>query len=485
MLLRELLFGCDDALFFGVSPETEITSPFCDTRETVRGGLFICLRGISTDGHCHAKEAHERGAAAVVGEYPIEGVPCVAVKDTRSAASVIWNNFYGRPGDKMKFFGITGTNGKTTTAVLLDACFKAAGYKTGVMGTLGCFLDEKEIITRGSEKGDIPSAMTTPDPKYLYGTLAEFLKMGATHCVMEVSSHGINQKKTENIDFFAGVFTNLSPEHLDFFKTMEDYYRTKASFIERCKTKIINCDDPFASRLAQSDGAVRASRKMLEGVSFSNKGVSYTYLFQGEKVRIESPLLGEFSLYNTLFASLCALTAGVDRESVQRGIGSVRNVVGRMERAVKREEWGFDLYIDYAHTPAALESVLSSLRRSGEGRLICVFGCGGDRDREKRPLMGRIAQRWAHEVIVTNDNPRNEDSLGIIRNIIVGMEKNNCIVIPDRGEAIYCAVMSAKKGDTVLLAGKGHETYEIGPYGKRSFDERKIVREALMAKYGK
>ncbi len=484
MLLYELLEGVGEYRLFGVRGDLDISSPFTDSREEVLGGLFVCIEGLELDGHTFAKSAVDKGAAAVVASRLVYGVPTVLVGDTRFAAAVIWNNFFKRPARNMRLFGITGTNGKTSTLSFLASCLTSQGRKVGTVGTLGAFAMGERIQVKGSEKTSAHSAMTTPDPRYLYSALSKFRKMGVEDVVMEVSSHGIVQRKTDPLDFYLGIFTNLTPEHLDYHKTMEEYFKVKASFVSRCEKRIINKDDSDCRRFGESIPCVAVGRDMLSDVFADKSSVSYSFEYKGKKIDIKSSVGGEFTVYNTLLASVAALESGVSPKNVQKGILSLGNVKGRMER-VDTGNAGFDVIIDYAHTPDALEKVLCHLRRMTEGKLICVFGCGGERDRTKRPLMGRVAESFCDGVIVTSDNPRGEDPVSIIKDITEGMKKDCHVVIPKRKEGIYAAISMAGEGDTVLLAGKGHETYEIGPSGFSSFDEREVVREAVRLKFGK
>jgi len=471
MLLKELLNGLRYSLS-GITEDTGITAPFPDSRLCEKGGLFVCLDGAEE----HIPEAIRKGAA-VMSSKPVSGVPCVTVRDVRYALSVVYNNYYKDPGKGMRLYGITGTNGKTSVAEFLSSCLRADGRRVGSIGTLGCFADG-ERIDIPVESGRVMT-MTTPDPSYLYRALALLRDKEITDVVMEVSSHAIAQKRVDALRFQTGVFTNLSPEHLDFHKSMEDYFRTKASFVARCETRIVNGDDSDCRRFAAAVPSHCVGMNDAADVFVTAGGVSYRAFDCG---RIESAVGGEFTVINTLLAVKAARCAGVPFEKCACGIASVESVRGRVERAVKREDAGFDVMIDYAHTPAALESILSHLRRVCRGRIICVFGCGGERDRSKRPVMGRIAEGLSDGVIVTSDNPRGEDPLEIIRDITDGMKSDRFVVIPDRRKAIIAAVSMAEEGDTVLLAGKGHETYELVGENVGRFDEREVLKEALRLK---
>ncbi len=480
MLLFELLSGLEYDLF-GADPNCEISRPFSDSRNGTDGGLFICIDGTKTRGELYVGEAMAKGCRAVVSARRLDNVPTVVVRDTRYALGVIWNNYYKRPSEGMRLFGITGTNGKTSTAQFLFSCLRADSRMAGCIGTLGCFAMDEKLEIGESEIAGEAAAMTTPDPEYLYGALYELKRRGIRDVVMEVSSHSISQRKVDALNFDVGIFTNLSQEHLDFHESMEEYFKIKASFVARCKKRVVNTDDPWGSRFASVIPSCEIGLSRLSDVRVDTGGVSYS--FEGQ--RITSFVGGEFTVYNTFLAYRAALLAGVKRDRAIDGISSVAAVRGRLERVVRSEDAGFDLIIDYAHTPAALESVLRYLRKTSRGRIICVFGCGGDRDRSKRPLMGRAAEMYSDAVIVTEDNPRCEEPLGIMRDIISEMVLSKAVVIPDRREAIFAAVSMADKLDTVLLAGKGHETYEIKGKNKLYFDEREVVKEAVRLKYGK
>ena len=482
MKLSEILSGLEYTLS-GVGEDTEISMPVTDSREAAKGSLFICIDGSRRCGADFAADAVKNGAAACAVQKnraeKLSGLPTVTVEDARLCAAAAWNNYFGRPGESMRLYGITGTNGKTSTAAFLEAILRCGGRKTGSIGTLGCFAGGEKIERRGAEVSDIPASMTTPDPKYLYEELRLMKDAGVTDAVMEVSSHALLQKKTAPLRFEWGIFTNLSPEHLDCHKTMENYFRAKASLFDNCRHSLLNSDDPWAARLS----GIRAGTYLTDKVKCSSDGVSYTLNYAGMSLHISTCVAGSFTVYNTMLAAVCALEAGIAPCAVEEGIASVRAVRGRMEKIADRSVYGFDVLIDYAHTPGAMEASLSGLR--GCGRLTAVFGCGGDRDREKRPEMGRIAHRLCDRVIVTSDNPRTEDRLAIIEDIKKGIPDGGCVVIPDRADAICYALETAAAGETVILMGKGHEDWETDAAGKKPFSERDICRRVLKRKYGK
>lgn len=483
MKLSDLLCGIDHSLL-GVSPDTEISVPVSDSRLACRNCLFLCIDGTKRNGKGYIKEAVSRGAAACVCEEPVKGVPSVTVSDVRSALSAVWNNFYGSPAKNMRLYGITGTNGKTSTSYFLKSILEASGRKTGLIGTSGCFAGDEEIELPGSEVSDYPAAMTTPDPGYLYRALAIMKERGVTDTVIEVSSHGIYHKRISALDFFCGVFTNLTPEHLDLHGDMETYFSVKKSFLDNCQIKIYNRDDKYGRRfypMLYSYGITDT-----ENVRRCGDETAYVLKCGREKIRITSCIPGDFTLYNTMAAAKCAAAAGICAAHIANGIGKVKSIPGRMEKVVSEDVAGFSVIIDFAHTPAAFENVLKSLKKTNAEKLTVLFGCGGDRDPAKRAPMGEIAARYADRIIVTDDNPRWEDHLKIIEDILKGIPKGkNVTVIPSRRDAVIYALETAKAGETVLLCGKGQENCEIIKGKKIPFSEKQIIAGFLRERYGK
>ena len=477
MQLTKLLEGLEFTAC-GAPLDRDISCPATDSRSVGPDGLFICLRGTKRDGHRYAVEAVLRGAAACVCDTYLSGIPCILVKDTRHAAAVIWNNYYGNPGHALRLVGITGTNGKTSTLSFLASILSTAGVRTGTIGTLGYRLNGKQISWEGAENPDIPAAMTTPDPRYLYGMLAYMREHGAQTVVMETSSHSLAQHKTDPLCFDVGIFTNLSPEHLDYHKDMEAYFQAKASLFDKCKISVINGDDPYGRRIR----GIHVGLYMAKNRRVRPEGVAYQLCYRGRTFPIRSRIAGTFTIYNTMFSAVAAIEMGAAPGDIIRGIANVAGICGRMERVVRAADVGFDVYIDYAHTPGALRAALEGLRQAVPrgGRLTVVFGCGGDRDPGKRPVMGAIASELCDRVIVTSDNARTENKNAIIQDILSGMElRPSDTVIPDRKEAIVYALETAMPGEIVLLAGKGHEDYETGPTGKQPFSEREIVSKTV------
>lgn len=474
----------------------EITGISCDSRKVRREGkggvIFVAVPGEHTDGHDYIKSAVESGAAAVLAERATEGlsVPQVLVSDIRAALSKVSDNFWGRPSESLKVVGITGTNGKTTTTYLLESVLEEAGGTPGVIGT----------VNYRYSGGVYPAPHTTPQSPDLHRVLREMADKGVTHCVMEVSSHALEQKRVEDCRFACGVFTNLTLDHLDYHKTMEEYFRCKTHLFRLVEANkggaVINRDDPWGERLTREFPSamtygLKAGDVRPESYRLKDGGIESVIKTPAGVVRISSHLVGEYNLYNILAAVGASVALGVERGAIERGIAALRRVPGRLEKVEATGKRSFRAYVDYAHTGDALERALGALKAVSAGRVITVFGCGGNRDRSKRPVMGEIAARLSDITIVTSDNPRDEDPLEIIKEIesgIKGIRKSGpggpftgkCYaVIPDRAEAIERAVGAAENGDTVLVAGKGHEDYQIIKGKKHHFDDFEAVRKSI------
>lgn len=453
----------------------------CDSRTVREGELFVAIRGERVDGHKFVGDALAKGASALLVESPPDGahVPWARVRSTREALGVVSSRFYGEPSKRLKAVGVTGTNGKTTTTYLLEAILTTWGKQVGVIGTVNYRYHgySKEALN------------TTPSSLELQGLLKEMADRGVTHVVMEVSSHALVQRRLKGCHLDVGVFLNLSPEHLDYHKTMEDYLEAKALLFrevlkESQKTPwaIYNADDARVRGVGDElmgldkltfgrEGDIRPLEA--KGGPFGLEAVLKT---PWGPVKVKSPLLGEHNLYNIMAAVATVLVLGVEQEAIEEGIRRLKGVPGRLEKVSDRPM----VVVDYAHTPDALAKVLDALRPLAKGRVIVVFGCGGDRDRTKRPVMGRIASEKASLVVLTSDNPRGEDPMAIIREIEAGLVPGcDYLVIPDRKEAIREAIRRATPDDLVLIAGKGHETYQIIGERRLPFDDREEARKAL------
>ncbi len=474
----------------------EITSIAVDSREVTKGSLFLCIKGFHRDAHECIPEAIKAGATCILvqegadvpwGEIPPE-ITVIKVKDPRRASAYLYDAWYGFPSKHLKIIGVTGTNGKTSVTHILQHVLESALCKCGVIGTVGC-----ESLGRRLDVGamDPLANMTTPDPRELYRVLAEMRKDGVEYVLMEVTSHALALQKTAPIHFRAALFTNLTPEHLDFHKTMDAYAEAKARLFEQSELSVILMDSPYAkTMLSHARGrAVTCSATdalcdycATERSVLGQSGVSYRLLYPSGSVALRCAIPGSFTVPNSMLAAVCALELGLGVGRIQDALRSIPGVKGRMEKLRLGIDADFTVMIDYAHTPDAMENLLRSvnaLKKHGE-RTVLLFGCGGDRDREKRALMGKIATTHADAVIVTSDNSRGEDPEDIIAQILQGVEKNAvCTVIQKRDDAIRYAIETARTGDWILLAGKGHEEYEIDREGRKPFSEREIVLEAF------
>jgi UDP-N-acetylmuramoyl-L-alanyl-D-glutamate--2,6-diaminopimelate ligase len=474
----------------------------CHSTRVKDGYLFFALRGTQSDGHDFIYDAYTRGAKAVVVEKYVEKIPRltqIIVPDARDAMGRLSSVFYGNPSEKMRLVGITGTNGKTTTTFILESILREAGREVGVIGTINYRFSG--VIRDGDT--------TTPESVNLQRLLRDMIDAGIEDCVMEVSSHALSLKRIAGAVFKGGIFTNLSQDHLDFHGDMDSYFMSKAAFFKETIVKngsqdafsVVNVDDPRGNQIIPEEGTVLTYGKR-EGadikpseIHFSRHGIEGVIQVPGGKVRVSSHLIGEFNLYNIMAAVGAGIGLGVPHEVIERGIESLKSVKGRMERICAEE--GFDVVVDYAHTEDALKNFLLSLRSlmnetGGMGRLITVFGCGGDRDRGKRPTMGRVSAEESDITILTSDNPRSEDPYRIIEEIETGLKdyglKNmntsshdgkGYMIEPLRSDAINRAVALARVGDTILIAGKGHENYQIVGNDVLPFDDCCEVKRAL------
>jgi len=478
MKLSELLEVLPEARADG-ELSAEVRGIKYDSRKVESGDVFVALKGEHLDGHDFVREACRRGAVAVVVERKVEapGIK-VVVRDTRKALALLSAKFFGEPARKLKIIGVTGTNGKTTVSFLVRSVLEEAGVRTGLIGTV-------EYIIGGRK---FPASLTTPLPPELHRAFGRMVEAGDRAVVMEVSSHSLVLDRVYGLPFSVAVFTNLSRDHLDFHLTMEDYFRAKAKLFEMLEPSgwaVYNGDDPYGAMLREHTKAQLISYGLSEGVDIRAEGVVCDR--QGVVFTLRSPwgdfpvrlrLSGRFNVYNALAAAGVGLALGVRPEDVVRGMVSVESVPGRFERVDLGQ--GFEVIVDYAHTPDALENLLLSAREISQGRVLVVFGCGGERDRGKRPRMGEVAGRLADFVFVTSDNPRSEPPERIIEDILEGMpEGAKYVVEEDRRRAIGRAIRMAREGDVVVIAGKGHESYQIVGDRKFPFDDRKVAERFL------
>ena len=457
--------------------DVEITGVTCDSRHVGPGNAFVCIRGTAADGHKFAEAAVAAGAAAVICEKDV-GLDCqVFVEDTRTEYAVMCAKWFGEPANKLKIIGVTGTNGKTSVSYMLKAILEQAGHKVGLVGTIQNMIGD-EIL---------PSKNTTPSSYELQSMFSLMEKSGCDYCVMEVSSHALDQDRVYGITFEAGLFTNLTQDHLDYHITMDNYMRAKKKLFKHSKIAIMNSDDSYFSAMSEGLSCPVATYSCksdladytAKNINLRPDGVDFVFSGIGIIGRIKTKMGGKFTPYNAMCAAACAIKLGISIETVAAGFAKMTGVKGRAEVVPTGKD--FTVIIDYAHTPDGLENILKTFEDCEKNRLIVVFGCGGDRDRTKRPKMGAIAASLADYIIVTSDNPRTEEPMAIINDILEGMKdcKKPYEVIESRIDAIKKAVHIAKKGDIIVLAGKGHETYQILKTGAVHLDEREVVAEAL------
>ncbi|REE92991.1 UDP-N-acetylmuramoylalanyl-D-glutamate--2,6-diaminopimelate ligase [Paenibacillus taihuensis] len=469
----------------------EISSVEIDSRQVTAGALFICLRGHKVDGHQFAAQALERGASALVVERLLDlPIPQIVVKDSRHAMAAIADYYYGQPSKRLKLIGVTGTNGKTTTTYLIERILRDAGHSPGVIGTV-------EMRYAGNV---FPMSGTTPEALELQRSLASMVDSGCNYCVMEVSSHALEQGRVKGSRYRTAIFTNLTQDHLDYHQTMEKYAAAKSLLFSRLGNEfgaapedrlyaVLNADDEASPKYASvtaaevitygldHDADVRAS-----GVRITAHGTTFHVDTFAGSADITLRMAGKYNVYNALCAISAALIEGIPLQQIKKSLESLPGVPGRVEAVQAGQP--FAVIVDYAHTPDGLENVLAAVKEFAAGRIICVFGCGGDRDRTKRPLMGQIAARYADYCFITSDNPRTEDPIRILHDVEAGLIQHEVAndryeLQADRRIAIQKAVEMAGPDDVVLIAGKGHETYQDIGGVKHDFDDREVAKEAI------
>jgi UDP-N-acetylmuramoyl-L-alanyl-D-glutamate--2,6-diaminopimelate ligase len=480
------LFEGVDASVPAAAAEQEIRQVACDSRKVAPRALFFALHGAKADGNAFLRDAVSRGAVAIASEAapPAAMPPSVAwirVREARKALAVAAANFFGHPAKALQLVAVTGTNGKTTTTSLVDAIIKASGAKTGLFGT----------IAYHTPLGDYPAPNTTPESVDLQGFLAEIRDAGGRFAVLEASSHSLAMDRLWGCHFAAAVFTNLTREHMDYHKTFEDYFAAKLRLFEGTgagapDTAVLNTDDEYGKRLAAlaknpvSFGLQSGAQLTTKKFQLTFSGLAFTAQTPNGKIEIESPLVGRINVYNVLAAIGAAQALGISNDVIASGVRNLKSVSGRFQPIDMGQP--FLAVVDYAHTDDALENLIRTARElSPKGRIITLFGCGGEKDRTKRPVMGEVAGRLSDLTILSSDNPKSEDPLKIISDIVVGLQKTHgkYIIEPDREKAIGLAIDQARAGDILLLAGKGHENYQILADRTLEFDDREVARHAL------
>ncbi len=488
MILGKLINLCKNTSTHG-NMDIDIEGVCYDSRKCEKNYLFIAITGLSDDGNKHISDAVDNGAVAVITEIlsdeSLERITYTRVDDSRKALSIISNKFYGSPSERIRTIGVTGTNGKTSSTYFIRQIFENAGKRIGVIGTLGAQFENmnRNLIN------------TTPESLDIQMLLSEMELLGAEYVVMETSSQGVDMGRVDHITFRGGVFTNLTQDHLDYHKTMENYYQAKKRFLKMPSDYlVINKDNYYGERfLSESVGTTAITigfgignnvDAKLTSIVYYSDNTQFSLQLRGESFDFITNLAGEFNIYNVSGAILVALQEGISYDSIYESVKNLSNVPGRMERVDIRGE--FQVVIDYAHTPDGLYNVLSALRKSCKGRLITIFGAGGDRDRDKRSIMGEIVSKMSDICIVTSDNPRWEDPERIIENILTGVSKTNkeYRVISDRYEAIREGISLAQKNDIILVAGKGHEIWQSIKGVNHPFDEKEIIIQLAEERFG-
>ncbi|MGC4375542.1 UDP-N-acetylmuramoyl-L-alanyl-D-glutamate--2,6-diaminopimelate ligase [Fictibacillus sp. Mic-4] len=481
-LVNELLFTTIDN-----KQNPDITAINMDSRIKAPGSLFVCIDGLTLDGHDFVHEAVQNGAVAVLAEKDVKTtVPVVRVSDTKRAMAILADRFYGQPTKQLHLIGITGTNGKTTTSHIIEKIFRDCGNRTGLIGTIDMKINGESYKVSN----------TTPDCIFLQKAFKQMVDEKVNTAVMEVSSHALDQGRVRGCDFNIAVFTNLTQDHLDYHETMDEYLHAKGLLFsqlgntyskENKKIAVLNNDDPASKRLKRMTSAQvitygidQPADIMAKNINITAKGTSFTLVTPKEKKEVSIKLIGKFSVYNVLASISAALGSGISLDAIIHSIEQVEGVPGRFETVNAGQD--FTVIVDYSHTPDSLENALMAIKEFATGKVYVVVGCGGDRDKTKRPIMAQIAVEHADTAIFTSDNPRTEDPEAILQDMERGVEGEEYVKIVNRKDAIEYAINQAKKDDIVLIAGKGHETYQIIGKNVFDFDDRQVAKEAIGAK---
>ena len=484
MILKSLLKGLDYEVIKG-NEESKVQNIRYDNRKIEQGDAFVCVKGFKVDGHSFIGDAIKKGAKTLIVQEDVsvqEDITIIKVRDTRKALAIMSSNYFGNPKDKLKIIGITGTNGKTTSAFIIKSILEKAGFMTGLIGTIANYIGNKKV----------DAVRTTPESYELHELFKNMVDAGVEYCVMEVSSHSLELDRVYGIQFEEGIFTNLTRDHLDFHKTFENYYNAKFKLFERSNHSIINLDDPYGANIVKdieerglktkvSTFSIEKESdfKAFEIKSHSNGSEFKVNLESIEEFSINIP--GEYNIYNSLGCIICAYNLNIPMDKIKEGLSDVV-IPGRCELVAKEKNLPYSIIIDYTHTPDGLENILSTVKAFTKNRMISVFGCGGDRDKVKRPQMGKIGCELSDIAIITSDNPRSEEPMDIINDIVKPLNYDNFVIEVNRKEAIRKAMNMALEGDVIVIAGKGHETYQILKDETIHFDEREVVYDILEGK---
>ena len=478
MNISQLLLGID-VLKGILNLDLEIQGIASDSRKVKDNYAFVAISGVFRNGNDYIEEAIQNGASVVItddaGVLLRENL--IYVENSRKALAYMWNNFYCNPTEKMKLIAITGTNGKSSTAQLLYSILKENGEKCALISTIKSYIGNDEYdFCGGSEVLDVTSSMTTPDPEKLYKFFYNAKLCGVKMIVMEASSHALAQEKLSPLSFEVGIFTNLSSEHMDFHLNMESYFLAKQKLFSMSKNSIVNCDDEYGNLIKARYKGIKSfsTKENIKGCQFTNNGCKFTYAEGENEIEIESAVLGEFTPQNIALAIMSAQVLGIDKNTIKQGVLSCECINGRLEKVYD------NIIIDYAHTPLAMEKAINSVKKHFPNKnIVVIFGCGGDRDKSKRSIMGKISTTLASKVIITADNSRSEDTTKIIEDIVENIDSDNYVIIYSRKEAIKFGVERLEENEVLLILGKGHENYEIKNNRKIPFSEKEIISEAL------
>ncbi|HPI37648.1 MAG TPA: UDP-N-acetylmuramoyl-L-alanyl-D-glutamate--2,6-diaminopimelate ligase [Ignavibacteriaceae bacterium] len=487
MELTNLLNSISSVKVVGEVQRKDVTGIFYDSRSIIKNSIFVAVKGFSTDGHRFILDAINKAVAAVIMEddnaVPDEifihsGVAKIVVKESRKALAEVSHAFYKKPSEKIKLFGVTGTNGKTTTTYFLKTILELNGHKSGLIGTISNFIGDREI----------KSSLTTPESSDLNNLFLTMIEEGCDSAVMEVSSHSLSLNRVYKLNFCCGVFTNITSDHLDFHNSFEEYLKAKKVLfdsLDEKATAIINCDDEHHKEICTDTkakiltyGKSETADFKIQNIEFDLSGTRYELIYLNRKYAVSTLLAGEFNAYNSAGAIAAAVSIGIDPLTAVEGVSKTIQVPGRFEVVSGKSK---KVIIDYSHTADSLEKALINLRKitSDDQKIYTVFGCGGNRDKLKRPVMGRIASELSDKAIVTNDNPRSENEMQIIKEIVAGISKDNYEVIPDREEAIKTAIEKSEPGSVILIAGKGHEDYQVLGKDKIHFSDKETAEKYL------
>lgn len=479
MKLRKILEKIDYNVLKG-DEDICINNIVYDSREAKEGDAFFCIEGFNVDGHKYISDAIKNGAIAVICSKNNINLDykCtfIKVEDSRKALAIASANYYNHSNSKLKLIGVTGTNGKTTSTFMIKSILEADLYKVGLIGTIANYINNKKIHTD----------RTTPESLELHKLFYKMANEQVDYCVMEVSSHSLSLDRVYGLQFNQGIFTNLTREHLDFHKTFQNYYESKLLLFEKSNNSIINIDDNYGKKMYNNINGNKMTYSIdseadvtAENIKLHSSGVEFDLKYMDESVHINMNIPGRYNVYNALCSAAACLKEGITLKTIKKGLEEMDGVPGRCELISKDYNIDFDIIIDYAHTPDGLENVLNTAKEFTKGQLISVFGCGGDRDKTKRPIMGKIGTELSDLAIITSDNPRTEDPLLIIDDIVKGINKDNYMIEQNRKEAIRKAIQIAKKDDVILIAGKGHEDYQILKDETIKFDEREVIAEII------